>query len=328
MMLALETSCDETCAAVLTAAGVVQSSIVASQVADHLAFGGVVPEIAARRHLDLIGTVVQTALDEAGCTDADLSGVAVTAGPGLIGALLVGVSFAKGYAYARGLPLFAVDHLRGHVASLQLAPQPPRGAHLVLLASGGHTLLIDVDSDGTCATIARSMDDAAGEAFDKGARLLGLDYPGGPALAAFAGGGAANTASLTTPLQGRDDLAFSFSGLKTQLSLAVQQLAEGDAQGRANLALAYQDAIVDHLVQRALLGLQATGRSTLGLVGGVAANQRLRERLTELPAEIVLAPLAVCGDNAAMIGMAALVDKPLGAEELLRLDAYARSPLG
>ena len=324
MILAIETSCDETCAAVASPAGEIRSSIVASQAAEHVAFGGVVPEIASRRHLELIDPTVRAALAEAGCTSADITRVAVSAGPGLIGALLVGVSYAKGFAYRCAVPLVAVDHLQGHVASLRLANAPPVGAHLVLLASGGHTLLIDVDDGGGLTTIARSMDDAAGEAFDNGARLLGLGYPGGPELAALAAGGAAAARPFTTPLAGRDDLAFSFSGLKTALSLAVA----ADEAPRPDLAAAYQEAIVEHLLDRARLGLRATGRTTLGLVGGVAANARLRERLAELPATVVAAPLPWCGDNAAMIAAAAVDAEPLTSAELLALDAHARSPLG
>lgn len=324
MILAIETSCDETCAAVAEPEGTLRSSVVASQAAEHVAFGGVVPEIASRRHLELIGPTVAAALGEAGCTSADITRVAVSVGPGLIGALLVGVSYAKGFAYRLDVPLVAVDHLHGHVASLRLADRPPEGAHLVLLASGGHTLLIDVDDDGTLTTIARSMDDAAGEAFDKGARLLGLGYPGGPELAALAVGGSFGAHTFTTPLAGRDDLAFSFSGLKTALAMAVS----ADVAPPADLAAAYQEAIVDHLLDRARLGLRATGRTTLGLVGGVAANARLRERLDEVPADVIAAPLAWCGDNAAMIAAAAVDAQPLSPAELLALDAHARSPLG
>ena len=328
MILAIETSCDETCAAVCSEDGRLLSSVVASQVTDHAAFGGVVPEIASRRHLELLGPTVATALNEAGISEDQLTRVAVTSGPGLIGALLVGVSYAKGYAYARRLPLVAVDHLHGHVASLQLSDAPPVGAHLVLLASGGHTLLIDVDEAGGLTTIARSMDDAAGEAFDKGARLLGLGYPGGPALGGLAGAADPQTRAFTTPLKGRDDLAFSFSGLKTGLSLAVQRLDADDHDGRSELAAAYQEAIVDHLLDRARLGLTATGRTTLGLVGGVAANVRLRERLATLPATVTMAPLSACGDNAAMIAMASRALPPLSVAEMESLDAHARSPLG
>ena len=318
MILAIETSCDETCAAVMDDDGRLRASVVASQSADHVAFGGVVPEIASRRHLDLVDPTVRAALDEAGCTFGDITRVAVTAGPGLIGALLVGVGYAKGLAAALGVPLVPVDHLAGHVASLRLAEHPPAGPHLVLLASGGHTLLLDVD--GGIATLARSMDDAAGEAFDKGARLLGLGYPGGPALAALAAAGDPTAHPFTTPLAGRDDLAFSFSGLKTALATAVGRADPAD------LAAGYQDAIVRHLADRARLGLATTGRTTLGLVGGVAANERLRTALAELPAELVLAPLAYCGDNAAMIAAAARsTDAPA---DWLALDAYARSPLG
>jgi N6-L-threonylcarbamoyladenine synthase len=218
----------------------------------------------------------------------------------------------------------AVDHLHGHVASLRLAEDPPTGAHLVLLASGGHTLLIDVAEDGSLTTIARSMDDAAGEAFDKGARVLGLGYPGGPELAALAQQGDPGACPFTTPLAGRTDLAFSFSGLKTALSMAV---TTGN-HAPADLAAAYQEAIVDHLLERARLGLAATGRTTLGLVGGVAANERLRTRLRELPVNVVAAPLAWCGDNAAMIAAAAVGLPSLTPDELLGLDAHARSPLG
>ncbi|MSO47734.1 MAG: tRNA (adenosine(37)-N6)-threonylcarbamoyltransferase complex transferase subunit TsaD [Thermoleophilia bacterium] len=328
MILAIETSCDETCAAVCTVDGRLLSSVVASQIADHAAFGGVVPEIASRRHLELLGPAVATALAEAGVRDDQLTRVAVTVGPGLIGALLVGVSYAKGYAFARGLPLVAVDHLQGHVASLQLADEPPVGAHLVLLASGGHTLLIDVDDEGRLTTIARSLDDAAGEAFDKGARLLGLGYPGGPALAALAGRADPTARAFTTPLQGREDLAFSFSGLKTALALAVQRLADGDSTARSELAAAYQEAIVDHLLERAALGLVSTDRTTLGLVGGVAANARLRERLGEVQATVAMAPLTVCGDNAAMIAIASRSLLPLSPPRMAALDAHARSPLG
>ncbi len=323
MILAIETSCDETCAAVMTSAGELRSSVVASQSADHGAFGGVVPEIASRRHLELLEPTVRAALAEAGADLDDLTRIAVTAGPGLIGALLVGVGYAKGLAWGRNLPLVAVDHLHGHVASLQLAADPPRDPHLVLLASGGHTLLVDVDG-AHLRTLARSMDDAAGEAFDKGARLLGLGYPGGPALAALATQGDAAAHSFTTPLRGRDDLAFSFSGLKTALAMSVA----ADAAAPADLAAAYQEAIVRHLVERAALGLAASGRATLGLVGGVAANERLRAALLDLPVRVVAAPMALCGDNAAMIARAAVDLPPLGHPALLALDAHARSPLG
>lgn len=324
MILALETSCDETCAAVMTDDGRLLASIVASQAAEHVAYGGVVPEIASRRHLELLPSTINAALREADCDLAAVTRIGVSVGPGLIGALLVGVSYAKGLAYATGVPLAAVDHLHGHVASLGLAERPPVGAHLVLLASGGHTLLIDVDEHGALTTIARSMDDAAGEAFDKGARLLGLGYPGGPLLAELAAAGDPAVHPFTTPLSGRADLAFSFSGLKTALAIAIT----AGAAAPADLAAAYQEAIVQHLVDRAQLGLAATGRSTLGLVGGVAANARLRERLTELPADVVAAPLAWCGDNAAMIAAATLQVAPVGRDELLSLDAYARSPWG
>ncbi len=325
MILALETSCDETGAAVMSPGGVLRSSVVASQVADHVAFGGVVPEIASRRHLDLVGPTVDAALADAGVGLSDITRVAVTARPGLIGALLVGVSFAKGLAFGLGVPLVAVDHLAGHAASLAFADDPPVGAHLVLVASGGHTLLLDADGAGGLRTIARSMDDAAGEAFDKGARLLGLGYPGGPALAALATTGDASRHPLPTPLAGRDDLAFSFSGLKTALAHA---LAGPSAPAPADLAAAYEDAIVRHLRERVELGLAVTGHTVVGIAGGVAANQRLRAALADVAARVVLAPLAFCGDNAAMIARASLTANPLTGTALETLDAEARSPLG
>jgi N6-L-threonylcarbamoyladenine synthase len=324
MILALETSCDETCAAVVDPDGTLVSSVIASQAADHVAFGGVVPEIASRRHLELVEATVEAALAEAGCDLRDVTAVAVTVGPGLIGALLVGLGFAKGLAVALDVPLLPVDHLAGHVASLALAEDPPRGSHLVLLASGGHTLLLDVDEDGGITTIARSLDDAAGEAFDKGARLLGLPYPGGPFLSRLAEEGDPGRFPFAVPLAGRDDLAFSFSGLKTALRLAVER---GDAS-RADLAAAYEEAIVAHLLERAALGLAATGRSQLGLVGGVAANRRLRAGLAAMPCRTVAAPPAWCGDNAAMIGLAALRVAPLRDGALRAADARARSQLG
>jgi len=328
VILGIETSCDETCAAILDGHGGVRSSVVASQVVDHEAYGGVVPEIASRRHLELVAPTVVAALAEADADVSDLHAVAVTTGPGLIGALLVGVSFAKGFAYGQGLPLVAVDHLAGHVASLQLADRPPVGAHLVLVASGGHTLLIDVGEDGALTTIARSLDDAAGEAFDKGARALGLGYPGGPALSALAAEGDSTRCAFTTPMAGREDLAFSFSGLKTALVLAVAARADSLEDERADLAAAYEAAIVRHLVDRVRLGLAHTGRTTLGVAGGVAANGPLRRALGALECDVVLAPLDYCGDNAAMIARAALGRPSLDADELVSLDAQARSPLG
>ena len=231
MILGIETSCDETCAAVVERAEV-RSNIVSSQAAFHERYGGVVPEIASRRHLELVGPVVREALADAGASFADLRAIAVTAGPGLVGALLVGVSAAKAYAYAARKPLVPVDHLHGHVASLFLAPRAVEPPLLVLLASGGHTLLLDVHDHDRWTVLGRSLDDAAGEAFDKGARLLGLGYPGGPAIERLARGGDPEAVALPAPMAGREGLDLSFSGLKTALLHASARRAARSGRPR------------------------------------------------------------------------------------------------
>jgi len=329
VILAIETSCDETCAAVVDRAGGIRANVVASQALEHAPFGGVVPEIAARRHLELIQPTVRRALDGASLDLGGIDAVAVTAGPGLIGALLVGVSAAKGYAYAARRPLIAVDHLDGHIASLRAASDPFTERHLVLLVSGGHTLIADVGVDRAWRPLAATLDDAAGEAFDKGARLLGLGYPGGPRLAEAAEQGTPGAVTFPVPLARAATPAFSFSGLKTALALHLRAQGGYEAlgtQGVADVACAYEGAIVDHLVEQTARVVAETGVRCVGLAGGVAANRRLREALRGLDAEIRLAPVELCGDNAAMIGLAALDGLPLAEGELLRLDAYARSP--
>lgn len=326
MILAIETSCDETCAAVVEGARV-RSSIVSSQALLHGRFGGVVPEIASRRHLELVGPVVRQALADAGAELGDARAVAVTAGPGLIGALLVGVAAGKAYAYATGLPLIPVDHLHGHVASLFLEPEPLEPPFLCLLASGGHTLLLDVHDHVRMTLLGRSLDDAAGEAFDKGARLLGLGYPGGPAIQRAAEGGDPSAVALPVAMAGREGLDFSFSGLKTALRT---RLRDGD-HAPADLAASYQAAIVASLVTRTVRALETTGARRLGVVGGVAANTMLRSALeqacSERGVELRCAPLGLCGDNAAMIGAAA---EHLEAREFpayLDIDAHPRADL-
>src|SRR5713101_7297665 len=247
MILGLETSCDETAAAVITPDGRILSNVVSSQADLHARYGGVVPEIASRRHLELVTPVVQEALRESGTSLDDVDLVGVTAGPGLIGALLVGVAAAKAIAWARRLPLAPVDHLQGHVASLYLEPDPVEPPFLCLLASGGHTLLLDVQDRATTAQVlGTTLDDAAGEAFDKGARLLGLGYPGGAALERLAAGG--DAAAFDFPTGRGED--FSFAGVKTALLYKVRELEPLDEAVRANLAAAYQAAIVKALVRR------------------------------------------------------------------------------
>ncbi len=318
-ILGIETSCDETAAAVVTGHGEIRSSIVASQAELHAAYGGVVPEIASRRHLELVSPVIREALGEAGSSLADIDLVAVTAGPGLIGALLVGVSAAKGLAWGSGLPLVPVNHLHGHVAALFLEPQALEPPFTALLASGGHTMLLDVrDRDwGSMRVIGSTLDDAAGEAFDKGARLLGLGYPGGAEIDRLAREG--DPEAYPFPIARVPGLDFSFSGLKTALLYAVRDLAPSELDARrADLAASYQRAIVRALVER----IEATGADTVAIVGGVAANSELRASLPQAHA----APLLLCTDNAAMIASAARFTEPVPAAEYLALDAFASTP--
>jgi len=318
VILALETSCDETAAAVVSGEGRILSSVVSSQAELHGRYGGVVPEIASRRHLELVAPVVRDALEAAGMPLDGVELVAVTQGPGLVGALLVGISAAKALAWARRLPLVPVDHLEGHVASLYLEPEPLEPPFLCLLASGGHTLLLAVREHGRSERIGTTLDDAAGEAFDKGARLLGLGYPGGAEIDRIAGEG--NPRAFSFPVARVPGLDFSFSGLKTALLYTVRDLGEEDAETRrADLAAAYQDAIVRALVQRIREGAERTGLERLAVVGGVAANSALRAALPDAH----FAPLALCTDNAAMIASAARYSPALAASDYLALDAYA-----
>jgi N6-L-threonylcarbamoyladenine synthase len=314
MILALETSCDETAAALVTDDGEIRSSIVASQDELHARFGGVVPEIASRRHLELVVPVIREALAETGVELGGVRAIAVTAKPGLIGALLVGVSAAKALAWSRRLPLIPVNHLHGHVASLYLRPLDLEPPFTCLLASGGHTMLLDVQARDGYRVLGTTLDDAAGEAFDKGARLLGLGYPGGKEIDALARLG--DPAAYSFPVARVPGLDFSFSGLKTALLYTVRRLSPEELDvRRADLAASYQRAIVRALVER----LQATRAKQLAIVGGVAANSELRAALPGA----ALAPLELCTDNAAMIASAARYVEPVPYPEYLSLDARA-----
>jgi N6-L-threonylcarbamoyladenine synthase len=312
LILGIETSCDETAAALVTDQGEIASSVVASQDELHVRFGGVVPEIASRRHLELVSPVIQEALLSAGATLDDVDRVAVTTRPGLIGALLVGVSAAKAIAWARRLPLVPVDHLQGHVASLYLKPLDLEPPFTCLLASGGHTQLLEVSARGVQRVLGTTLDDAAGEAFDKGARLLGLGYTGGREIDLLAQQG--DPAAYEFPVARVPGLDFSFSGLKTALLYRVRGLSPDElAARRADLAASYQRAIVRALVGR----IEASGAQQVAVVGGVAANSELRGALPDA----ALAPLALCTDNAAMIASAARYTTP--ADDYLTLDGYA-----
>jgi tRNA N6-adenosine threonylcarbamoyltransferase len=316
VILGLETSCDETAAALVTQDGRILANVVASQSELHARFGGVVPEIAARRHLELVSPVVREALDQARTSLAEVEKVAVTQGPGLVGALLVGLAAAKGIAWGRGLPLIPVDHLHGHVASLYLRPDPVEPPFLCLLASGGHTLLLDVQEHAGFRVLGTTLDDAAGEAFDKGARLLGLGYPGGAAIDRLAREGDAD--AFDFPVARVPGLDFSFSGVKTALLYAVRDLDAPELQARrADLAASYRRAIVRALVERTREAAEQIGAERIAIVGGVAANSELRAALPEARA----APLELCTDNAAMIASAARYLE--AADDPLRLDAYA-----
>ena len=319
MILALETSCDDTCAALVGAGGEVLANVISSQEV-HGLFGGVVPEIAARHHIELLDAVVSETFTRAGASVGDVELVAATRGPGLLGALLVGFNAAKGFAAARRLPFAAVDHLHGHIAATRLMPGRFDPPFLALIASGGHTLLLDVPgSPAGVEVLARTLDDAAGEAFDKGARMLALGYPGGPALSRLAQQGDARAHDFPT---GRSE-DFSFAGLKTALLYRLREVDASDERVRADLAASYEHAIVEALTRRVVRGLERTGRTRLALGGGVAANSRLRERMAGLGVELFLPPLELCTDNAAMIAAAALDAEPLAYPDYLELDVYA-----
>ena len=274
MILGIETSCDDTCAAVVSSAGAIRSNVIASQGLLHARYGGVVPEIASRRHLELIDAVIADALEQAGTGLDEVDTVAVTRGPGLIGALLVGVSAAKGLAAARGLPLAPVDHLHGHVMASTLGEHPVEPPFLCLVASGGHTFLASVAEPSGYTVLGQTLDDAAGEAFDKGARLLGLGYPGGPAVDRLAREGDAGAFDFPRSAPG-DGLDFSFSGVKTSLLYKVRELGTEESGGRiADLCASYQRAVVDALVARARSAIERERAKRFAIGGGVAANSR------------------------------------------------------
>jgi N6-L-threonylcarbamoyladenine synthase len=327
VILGIETSCDDTCAAVVTADGAVRSNVVASQGLLHAVYGGVVPEVASRRHLELVDAVVDDALEAAGVTLDDVDRIAVTRGPGLIGALLVGVSTAKALAAARGLPLTPVDHLHGHVVASTLGDDAIESPFLCLVASGGHTFLARVDEPSSYTVLGRTLDDAAGEAFDKGARLLGLGYPGGPALDALARSGGDPAAFAFPRSMPGDGLDFSFSGLKTALLYRVRDLGEAEAEHRrADLAASYQRAIVDALVMRVRQALEREpGLERLAIGGGVAANSWLRDAVRDLGVPVHVPPRELCTDNAAMIAGAARFTPAIAYPDYLALDATARA---
>jgi N6-L-threonylcarbamoyladenine synthase len=323
MILGLETSCDDTCAAIVTGDGRILSNVISSQ-GIHDRYGGVVPEIASRHHLELVGAAVQDALDRAGAELDDVELVAVTRGPGLVAALLVGLATAKAMAAAHELPLAPVDHLHGHIAAGFLQPSGLEPPFLSLIASGGHTFLAHVSDRGPqFRVLGQTLDDAAGEAFDKGARLLGLGYPGGAALERLARAGDPEAFPFPTGAR-MPGLDFSFAGLKTALLYRVRDLGpEQSERLRADLAASYQRAIVEALALRAQRALSQTGLDRLAVGGGVAANGPLRARLAKLGVALDVPPTELCTDNAAMIASAARFVEPLPFPRYLELDVYA-----
>jgi N6-L-threonylcarbamoyladenine synthase len=336
LILALETSCDDTCAAVLDGAEI-RSNVISSQATFHERFGGIVPEVAARHHLELVNPVVEAALADADVSLQQLDSLAVTRGPGLIGALLVGVGTAKALAAATGKPLAGIDHLQGHVAANFIAPDPLEPPFLCLIASGGHTLLAGVTRHDGFELLGQTLDDAAGEALDKAARMLGLGYPGGPAIEREAADGDPATFELPISMTNDPSLDFSFSGLKTALLYAVRELGEeGAAERRGDLAASFQAAVVGQLVtklRRAARGgsrrrkLPGGGWSAVAIGGGVAANSLLRARVAELCESeglaMKLVPTQLCTDNAAMIASAARFTEPTPYPGYLSWDARA-----
>jgi N6-L-threonylcarbamoyladenine synthase len=329
-VLGIETSCDETAAAVYDTSAGLLSHRLFSQVDLHAAYGGVVPELASRDHVRKILPLIQEALAEAKVEPGQIEGIAYTAGPGLVGALLVGAAVARSLAFALDVPALGVHHLEGHLLAPMLEPNPPEFPFLALLVSGGHTLLAAVNGVGQYEILGSSVDDAAGEAFDKTAKLLGLPYPGGPALAKLADAGTPGRFKLPRPMLDRPGLDFSFSGLKTAVVVATRNLTLTDAT-RADLAADFQQAVVDTLVAKCRRALDQTGFRSLVVAGGVGANKHLRASLAALGQKLGVAVSyprpAFCTDNAAMIAYAGWCRLSAGEHDDLAIRATARWPL-
>jgi len=334
IVLGIESSCDEMAAAVVRGGREILASAVHGQVEVHSPYGGVVPELASRDHVRAVSGVVETALAQSGIALDDLDGIAVTAGPGLIGSLLVGLSFAKALAYARGLPLVGVHHLVGHLVAAEVA-SPLAPPYLGLVVSGGHTALYRVPAEGAPEALGETRDDAAGEAFDKVAKLLGLGFPGGPAISKLAEQGDPRACPLPRPMRGRDGLDFSYSGLKTAVALAVERQGGLAAMGeseKADLAASFESVVVESLVERTLRAARREGLERIAVVGGVAANRRLRaemQRAAEADGRMaVFPPMTLCTDNAVMIAAAGTRLLLRGVRDGLDLEAFSRVPIG
>lgn len=335
LILGIETSCDETAAAVVKNGSEILSDVVASQISVHSPYGGVVPELASRKHLEFIIPVIERALTEADCLREDLDAIAVTQGPGLVGALLVGLSAGKAMAYGLGKPVIAVNHLEGHIQAAFLGNEQPVTPFICLVVSGGHTALYKVDPIGTSELLGATRDDAAGEAFDKVAKLLNIGYPGGIIIDRFASGGNPEAFNFPRSRFDKESLEFSFSGLKTAAANFVKQngvAKEGDTGSYRieDFAASFQEAIVDVLVTKSLKAAEQTGLSEIAAVGGVAANSRLRERIIQAAESkglrLYLPPVRFCTDNAVMIASAGyrIWMRSGFRQGTLELDAFSR----
>jgi N6-L-threonylcarbamoyladenine synthase len=331
LVLGVESSCDEMAAAVVRGGRTILSNVIHGQADLHAPYGGVVPELASRDHVRAISRVVQEALTQASVRAEDLAGIAVTVGPGLIGSLLVGLSFAKALAYRFRLPLVGVHHLSGHLASIALGSETVTAPHLGLVVSGGHTALYRLEASGKSVLLGETRDDAVGECFDKVAKLLGLPYPGGPSVSAAASGGNAGALSFPRPLEGTAGLDFSYSGLKTAVALEVKRRSPLSEADRADLAASFEAAATDVLIARTRRAVRQEDLGTVVVVGGVAANRRLREGMVRAAREhgfrAVFPPPVLCTDNAAMIAAAGWLRLGRGERDDLRLNAFSRSPL-
>jgi N6-L-threonylcarbamoyladenine synthase len=328
LVLGIETSCDETGVALYDTRRGLLDHLLHSQVALHAEYGGVVPELASRDHVRKVLPLTRELFARTGASQGDVEGVAYTAGPGLVGALLVGAAVGRSLAWAWGVPAVAVHHMEGHLLAPMLEAEPPEFPFVALLVSGGHTLLVRVEGVGRYEILGASLADAAGEAFDKTAKLLELGYPGGPALARLAEGGDPARFDFPRPMTDRPGLDFSFSGLKT---FALNTLQEHGLAARADIARAFEDAVVDTLVIKCRRALQATGLKRLVIAGGVSANRRLRERLEAMAgkagARLFYPRPELCTDNGAMIAYAGSLRLAAGEHEPLRFGARARWPM-
>ena len=328
-VLGLESSCDETAAAVVVDGRRILSSVVASQIEVHHPYGGVVPELASRKHIEAIAPVVEQALVDAHLQDHQIDAVAVTQGPGLVGCLLVGFCFAKAYAYGRNIPWIGVDHLAGHLHSVLLSDHPPRFPFVALLASGGHTGIYYLESEGVFELLGQTRDDAAGEAYDKVAKMLGLGYPGGVIIDQLAAQGDPARIQFTRPYLDKTLFDFSFSGLKTAVHRYLQKEPQAAKDQVADIAAGFQEAVIDVLTHKLVYAAQSKGCSRIAVVGGVAANQGLRKRLTADAAakglEVYIPPITLCGDNAAMIASMGYFHLKQGEHTALDADVYSRN---